>query len=739
MSFKDIAAPFIALGIPVFPLLPKVKEPPSGMAFLEEATTDSNKVEQWNTDNPDFNVALLADGEFGFLEFDIVGGMEQACADTGQTRPKTREQKSGGGYNHFIFKMDDRSRALRNRSVSLAEPCYCANQEPQKLRVCNLCPEIKPHHHHEWFSFRCHNKYLVGAGSLHPSGNYYETLQDKAPAIMPAWLVEWVEEHSKPSKKGTGPASAKLVSEDFDFDDLMEHFGISIDHVKDGVWHVPTACPGVGKRHRHSKETAFYWDGSSLGWSCFAQGCPTSEMGIGQLLKFLHQTNDPYPAVIWEDEELPLDELMASMGFEFSDDEPVPLPKFIAQGAAAMAQVVPPGKPRARRILIGQIDADSTTSRMIGITADQVIPKRLRWLWEDKIPMGKLTLWTGKPDNGKSLSLLDLTARITRGTDFPDGSKNTLGPRVVIYAASEDDPQDTLVPRLMAAGADLTKVVFPLYTEAMERLRRQRDNKEVGEKRKVQRTLSVDKDLPIIRQSIEANPEVALLVLDPMSSYWGAADDNKSKEIRPVLDKMTALCRDTDLTIVGLIHHSKRSDTDALGKVLGSVSVGGAARAVWEISKDPDDPQTIRMALVKGNLAKKRSGMTYHIEGKDLVIDGETSSVPHIVWDGVMDANADELLDQQRERGREKREGGATTLAKAFLTMKLENGAAQSSGDDGLIEEAKRSGISSATLWRVKKDLDIRASRQGGEWYWSLPSSRLGAGPSVTPNIGDVM
>src|SRR5258705_8919631 len=100
-----MAAPFIKLGIPVFPLLPKEKEPTSGMKFLEEATTYPNKIEQWNLDNPNYNVALLADGEFGFFEFDIQDGMEKACAETGQSRPRTREQKSGNHGQHFIFRM----------------------------------------------------------------------------------------------------------------------------------------------------------------------------------------------------------------------------------------------------------------------------------------------------------------------------------------------------------------------------------------------------------------------------------------------------------------------------------------------------------------------------------------------------------------------------------------------------------------------------------------------------------
>src|ERR1035441_4436444 len=149
MSFISIATPFVALGIPVFPLMPETKIPPAGFHFLEEATIDPAKVASWNEENPDYNVALLANGEFCFLEFDVAKGMSTAAAEMGHEIPVTRTQVSGKGFGHYIFRHTERSRALGNRSVNLPDGG-------------------------EWFSFRADNKYLVGAGSLHPNGNYYQ-------------------------------------------------------------------------------------------------------------------------------------------------------------------------------------------------------------------------------------------------------------------------------------------------------------------------------------------------------------------------------------------------------------------------------------------------------------------------------------------------------------------------------------------------------------------------------------
>jgi hypothetical protein len=278
MCFATIAQPFIKLGIPVFPLVPKDKVPPSGLQFLQEATTDPAKVEAWAKENPDYNVALLANGEFCFLEFDIKGGMKAAALEMGQEVPKTLVQKSGRGFGHWIFKHTERSRGLGNRSVNL------------------------PNGSGEWFSFRAHNKYLVAAGSTHPNGSQYALAQNLLPAPCPDWVCEFVEKHSLPPKPKPKPKAALTVSDDFDFNDFCDHYGVTISFVKDDVWHVVEECPGVGYRHEQSTLTAFYWDGESLGWSCFAQGCPTSEMAIGELISFLNQSHEPYTGVIWDPE-----------------------------------------------------------------------------------------------------------------------------------------------------------------------------------------------------------------------------------------------------------------------------------------------------------------------------------------------------------------------------------------------------------------------------------------------------
>jgi len=89
------------------------------------------------------------------------------------------------------------------------------------------------------------------------------------------------------------------VSEDFDFDEFLAHYDIDIVGSKDG-WYTTRACPVAGYRHQHSVCTGFYYDGNSLGFRCFAQGCDGSSMSIGQVIRRLNQEHAPYHGPIWE-------------------------------------------------------------------------------------------------------------------------------------------------------------------------------------------------------------------------------------------------------------------------------------------------------------------------------------------------------------------------------------------------------------------------------------------------------
>jgi hypothetical protein len=212
MNFLERATPYIRFGLPVFPLKPRDKKPAAGMVrWPDLASTDPKQIAAWNAENPNYNCGLVAkdDGHL-ILEFDVASGMRDAAQEMGQPIPLTRAHRSGGGFGHWILKQTDRSRAVGNRSVNRPDPCC----DP----ACEKA-EAGKDHYHEWFSFRQHNKYVVGPGSIHPNGNEYTVAREMTPISCPDWICDFVEKLSAPER----PASSEgrvSVCEDFDFDAL---------------------------------------------------------------------------------------------------------------------------------------------------------------------------------------------------------------------------------------------------------------------------------------------------------------------------------------------------------------------------------------------------------------------------------------------------------------------------------------------------------------------------------------
>ncbi|MGA3104742.1 MAG: bifunctional DNA primase/polymerase [Terriglobales bacterium] len=283
MTFSEKALPYAHLGIPVFPLEPREKKPVYGLDWDAECTTDTDKINRWNALNPDYNCGLVAlpDGVF-FLEFDQ-RSLEEEAEKLGVSVPQTRVHLSGKNGKHWVFLHNDRSRQIGNRSA-------VARGE-------------------EWFSMRADTKYVVAPGSIHPeTKKEYVILNGALPAEAPNWVLDFVERNTiKPAKsKDTVP-----VTDNFDFDDLMDFFGISIRFTKDQFWQVCEVCPVAGHLHEQSTLTGFHWDGNSLGFNCFAASCPANtegkngKMTIGEVVAYLNKKNGEfYRGEIWSSDEI---------------------------------------------------------------------------------------------------------------------------------------------------------------------------------------------------------------------------------------------------------------------------------------------------------------------------------------------------------------------------------------------------------------------------------------------------
>lgn len=335
-------------------------------------------------------------------------------------------------------------------------------------------------------------------------------------------------------------------------------------------------------------------------------------------------------------------------------------------------------------------------------------PSETLWLWDQKLPLARLIVFSGNPDCGKSVTTCDLIARFTTGTDWPDGKKNTHETADVLMLLAEDDPSEDTLPRLMAAGADVKKV----HHLKMVKIKQ---GAKTGERR-----LALDQDIDLMRKMLASKPEIKLIVLDPITGYFGNINMNKEQEIRRVLEPLRDLCVETRVTIIAILHFNKRSDVDVMHRVSGAVAITGVPRAVWAFGKDPEVEGEYLMTSVKGNKAKNKRGLRYQIEERMTVVGGQ----PVIKWLGESMKTAEDMVARKDPNDR------ASDKAVAFLKEILKDGKEQLCSY--VTKAAESRGISESTLVRARRTLAIRNGRNSGNHTWRLETDESNVEPEAS-------
>jgi putative DNA primase/helicase len=264
--------------------------------------------------------------------------------------------------------------------------------------------------------------------------------------------------------------------------------------------------------------------------------------------------------------------------------------------------------------------------------ASEIKPEPISWLWPGRIAIGKQTLIAGEPGLGKSQLSIAIIAAVTTGGPWPgEEGRAPLGRTLILSA--EDGMADTIIPRLIAAGADLSRVdIIPAV------------RKEDGGRR----TFNLQADLELLERDVEANDDTRVVNIDPLSSYMGAIDSHKNTDVRSVLEaagEMAARCR---VAILGITHFSKGGQR-AINAFIGSVAFIAAARAAFAVMKDPDDENRRLFLPVKNNLAPTGHGLAFRLTQHLVTTTAGDTVASAVTWDntpvtntadGVMAANA---------------------------------------------------------------------------------------------------
>lgn len=328
---------------------------------------------------------------------------------------------------------------------------------------------------------------------------------------------------------------------------------------------------------------------------------------------------------------------------------------------------------------------------------ESVKVEQIEWLLYPFIPFGKVTIIQGDPGEGKTTMVLQIIAKLTRGEpillskksqkeaqqDSEENLKqevlsqdNPIQPVNVIYQTAEDGLGDTIKPRLLAAGADCSRVLV------------------IDDREQPLTMLDVRLEEAIMQT------KARMVVLDPIQGFLGTdVDMHRANEIRPLMKRMAVLAEKYHCAIILIGHMNKNSNGKSSYRGLGSIDFQAAARSVLIVGRMKDEPETRVMCHVKSSLAPEGKSVAFRL-------DKETG----FQWIGEYDISADDLLSGDA-RGQKSR------IAKEFLLDILADG---DMAQKKIEEEASKQGIKKKTLRNAKQELEIDSVKRGNQWFWIL-------------------
>jgi len=233
----------------------------------------------------------------------------------------------------------------------------------------------------------------------------------------------------------------------------------------------------------------------------------------------------------------------------------------------------------------------------MSVPYSQIKPIPLRWLWPGVIPFGEPVILAGPGGTGKGMALTDLAARFTRGLPMP-GCEEEREPGSVVLIAPEDDPNSTVAYRLRAARAGIAMVHDLTLTDAGS-------------------PFELPADLGELRETVDGLPGPVLVIIDPLLACC-TAPVATNMGARRVLAPLQRLAKETGAAMV-ISHHTVKS-----GQIAGSKGLTDAARLVFTVRVDRENPAERIMAPYKANICGTTVEQRFTIEGE--------GTAAHAVW-----------------------------------------------------------------------------------------------------------
>jgi putative DNA primase/helicase len=624
-TVRETAFAAASEGMRLFPLRPGQKfPPPKGWQAL--ATTDADTISRWLTpptsgsdllsDAPP-NIGALCGNGLMVLDLDPRNGSDESFtaleAKYGKL-PRTRTARTPSGGTHYYFKVPvDREIRNDNRGKVGAG-----------------------------IDIKSNGGYVVLPGSRTEKGSYSWTDPTAPIAELPAQLLELVTQPRAPKEKEPANDSDAVPTIE-----APKH-SLTIANVRELLTHLDANCDyeqwfEICVAVRRAAKGA--QDGSALldwfvaldEWSARSSKYPgraeveekwrqadTRESGYG--LKHLI-------------------DLAKSSGY-------IPPARVASTGAFPPVTTDPGVAPPAA---VDSADSPLLTGAVKLISGDEIEPEPYDWLWPEMLARGKFHVFAGAPGCGKTTVALSLAATLTSGGKWPDGTRAPVS-NVLIWSG-EDDVRDTLLPRLIAAGADRSRIKFV-------------DSVDAGGGRR--RSFDPALDLTELLVAAKKVGNVGLLIVDPIVNAV-TGDSHKNTETRRSLQPLVDLAQSLNAALLGISHFTKgTAGRDPIERVTGSLAFGAMPRVVFVAAKVVDegsgDVERI-FVRAKSNIGPDGDGFRFELAQVGLPnCPGLVAST--VQWGDQLEGAARELLKEAEGAGESNKTEDAAELIQQTIREK---------------------------------------------------------------------
>ncbi|MBU1138682.1 MAG: AAA family ATPase [Proteobacteria bacterium] len=279
--------------------------------------------------------------------------------------------------------------------------------------------------------------------------------------------------------------------------------------------------------------------------------------------------------------------------------------------------------------------------------ASSIKARKVYWRWAPMLANRKFHLLAARGGSAKTSISCDIAARVTTGGHHPMSS-DRFGKGSVLYVSTEDEVDDTLLPRTIEAGGDPDKLYF---------LSSSKHHLDLNER---------PEELEAIIESLP--DDLALIILDPVTSMTGDANTHVDSNVKRLAGVLSGIAMKHDLSILGIIHFRK-GDPSARGQSLVDMVTGSAgwvnsARIALACFVD-EKTDTGYLGVIKSNIGHKKYTLEYKVRIQNEIVKIEYQDVQHR---NIEDIIREIAARENKESKKDTRQDRAINRIGAFFT-----------------------------------------------------------------------